>query len=721
MTPNVGRGWPARAALVAAAAVPAACAGLSVNPFVGTQGAGHCNPGATRPFAMVQPGPDTGNGSWAYCAGYQHDDPTLDGFSQTHLNGTGQPEMADFLILPFCGGRTLRKALIDKASERASPGYYAVALADAGVRVEITSTERVALYRLAYRDEDAHLLVDLQHFLWQEAKYEKTCVRGGGATFGEDDRSMSGWHEEKAYWPQHTVWFHAEFSHPVVRKRLLPKDRDWERAPRYVLDFDVKPSERLLVKMALSYVSAEGARRNLAAEMPGWDFDGTCRASRRRWAEILSRVEAEGATDDARTLLKTSLYRLCCQPNLISDVGEKARYSTFSLWDTYRAAHPLYTLLVPERVEAFLDSFLDKAEKTGFLPIWEIYGKEGYDMLGAHSVPVILDAYRKGFRVDLARFFPHVRKTLTEENRPHARAHRRCQWDTYDRLGYLPCDLVPWHSVSRVLECAYDDWCAAEMARELGLADDEAFFRRRSGFWKNLFREGWVCPRLSDGTWERGYRPEWLRRPADYRPNGGCCDTCEGSGYQWSFHVLHDVEGLVGAMGGRSAFLEKLDFLFSHEPQWASDPVLRSQYPYRDASGLLGEYAHGNEPCHHVPYLYSLVGERKRTGALARRICETFYPNAPSGMCGNNDCGQLSAWYVFAALGFYPVNPASAEYVLGEPLFGAVTVELPGGRRLAVRRDAGARGVSLNGRPVVGPVVRHGDLVRGGELAFGEE
>ena len=694
-----------------------------VNPLIGTDAKGHCNPGATRPFAMVQPGPDTGEGSWPYCAGYQYGDGTLMGFSQNHLCGTGQGEMGDVLLLPFCGDGVLRKSAFSHANETATPGYYAVTLDDARVRAELTSTERVAYHRYTYLGEGAkHLLVDLQHGLIGRPSWAHRMTLEGTAEFAADGLSLTGHRLVRQYWPLHRVDFHVAFSRPIVARRLLKNEIDTEKGERWVLDFDLKQGETLEVKVALSYASAEGAKRNLEAEIPGWNFDAVRADSRRAWAEILGRLEVEGAMDDQRTVLYTSLYHLCFQPNVLSDVGKPRRLSTFSFWDTYRAAHPLYTLVTPERIDEFVGSILDHARTTDFMPIWEIYGLEGYDMLGAHSIPVVLDAWRKGFKVDLKEFYPFVRRTITEDNRPTQPPVHRSNWDLYDKYGYYPCDIINRQSISKVLENTFDDWCAAEMAKELGFAEDEAFFRKRSGYWKNIFRAdtGWPCPRRTDGNWLDPYRPEWPIRPKDH-PDGFSTDTCEGTGYQWAFHVLHDVDGLVGTMGGREKFIEHLDFLFSHQAFWVGDPQLENIHPYREICGRIGEYAHGNEPCHHIAYLYTLAGRRDKTAALVRMICETQYPNRPDGICGNDDCGQMSAWYVFAALGFYPVNPAAAEYVLGEPIFDRVRLRLPDGRLLDVRRVKGKTGVFLNGKELHGGVIRHADIVRGGLLEFGKD
>lgn len=696
-----------------------------VNPFIGTGANGHCNPGAARPFAMVQPGPDTGTGDWRYCAGYQYADKTIMGFSQNHLCGTGQGEMGDVLLLPFRGEKVLRKSTFSHANETAGPGYYAVTLDDAKVRAELTGTDRVACHRYTYMGRGpAHLLVDLQHGLVGEESWANRMTIEGFAWFSDDGFSLTGTRLVRQYWPLHRVFFHAVFSRPIKGRRLVKKELPTENGDRWALDFDIEPGGTLEVRVAMSYTSAEGAVGNYRAEAEGKDFDTIRALARAAWNDILSRVEVEGATDDQKAILYTSLYHLCYQPNVISDVGAKTRYSTFSFWDTYRAAHPLYTLLTPERVDDFIASILDHARKTGQMPIWEIYGQEGYDMIASHSIPVVLDAWRKGFNIDLKAFYPFVKHTLVTDNRAPraARLHKpflSCHWGKLDKLGFFPCDVVTWGSVSRVMETSLDDWCAAEMAKALGNSKDEAFFRSRSRCWRNSFKPGagWACPRFSDGKWLEGYDPCWLRRPKGFLAQG-TCDTTEGSGVQWSFHVMHDFPGLVEAMGGRDDFLKKLDFLFTHKPYWADDQSLKAEWPFRDASGTIGEYSHGNEPCHHIAWLWSLAGDRAKTAERVRYICGTQYANRPDGVCGNDDCGQMSAWYAFAAMGFYPVNPAAAEYVAGEPLFPRLRFFLPKGRTLEIHKG-GVSGMTLNGKPVQGVILRHSDLVKGGVLAFG--
>jgi len=676
-----------------------------VDPFIGTSASGHCSPAACVPFGLVQAGPDTGNGSWDYCGGYRYEDKTIDGFSQTHLFGTGRAEMGDVLLLPYCGGTPRRTAALDHAREKARPGFYSLELPDAGVNVKIAAARRAAIYALDYLRPDARLLLDLQHGLTGRKKFMATHVLSNRVEFAADGLSLRGTTFTKRDWGEHAYSYHVAFSRPFKVLAELPR-APGERAGRYVLGFDGAPGT-LLVKTALSVTSPEAARANLAAEIPDWDFDRVAKAAGARWDELLSRTEVVG-TPEERTRWYSALYRLCVQPNDISDAADgRPNYSTLSLWDTYRAAHPFYTLVAPELVKGVVDSMLRHAREKGALPIWSIWGFEGHCMIGNHAVPVIADAWRKGVPFDRREAWRAVKASLTRELPGYAKN----RWSLYDRHGYFPCDVVKFESASMTLECAFDDWCAAELAHDLGETADEAFFRRRAGFWRNVLdpATGFVRGRDSHGAWRTPFDP------GQYGWGDGF-DFTEGCSWQWTWHVLHDPGGLVAALGGKAAFAAKLDELFTRKPNvpaWMSD-----------VTGLVGEYAHGNEPCHHVAYLYRYADRPDRTAERVREICDRFYRNAPDGVCGNEDCGQMSAWFLFSALGFYPLNPASGTYVIGAPQLPAVTLRLPGGAALRMRANDLSRenkyvkSVTWNGRPVKGFLLRHEDLAHGGELVF---
>ena len=665
-----------------------------VDVFIGTQGTGHVSPAACVPFGLVQPGPDTGCGDWAHCAGYQYGDPEILGFSQTHLSGTGCADLTDIRLFPFAGEAPRRFASrYDKSTERAEPGFYEVTLKDVGTSARMTATERVALHEFRYQGEAAGLLLD---FAWGVNGWYDTCSRPVSDIRFDGDRVVCGTLKRRG-WCDRDVHFRIEFDRPIVSRRELSRPVG-EDAPSYVLGFGPDAGGTLKVKCALSTVSAAGAARNMSVELPGWDFAAVRRAAAAKWDDVFSRAEAEGPEEQVK-LFYTSLYRLCVQPNVISDAGEPVRYSTFSFWDTFRAAHPLYTILFPERVPDFVDSILEQGRRTGYLPIWSLWGRENQCMIGTHSVPVLVDAYLKGLvspSFDAKAAFAQVRDTL----RMRHGDRRKEGWDDLDRYGYYPFDVAGAESVSRTLECSYDDACAARFAEALGEKEDAEFFRRRASNWTNVFDRsvGFMRARDSMGRWRTPFDPAAL---GDKR--NGSNDFTEGNSWQYSWHVLQDVPGLIEAMGGCGRFVRRLEGLF------AAPSELKGAYA-NDVTGLIGQYAHGNEPSHHVAYLFRCAGRRDLTAKYVREICRTQYRAAPDGLCGNEDCGQMSAWYVFACLGFYPVDPCGGEYVLGAPQLDRVTLRLPGGKTFS------AESCPSDGASVARNLIHHSDIMRGGKI-----
>ena len=678
-----------------------------VDPFVGTSATGHTFPGACVPFGMVQASPDTGTGSWDYCSGYRYEDKSIRGFSQTHLNGTGGTDLGDVLILPFSGDLESRdwKECIDKKSETASPGYYAVTLKESNIRAEVTATEHAALYRFRYDGKGpARLLYDGQWGLVYKGVLPR-YVR----EFSFELDGKKGFHGmRKTYcWTDRTTAYKVEFSRMCTRVEKLPKRSGTEKGDRYVFDFDLKQGDVLCVKVALSRTNAEAAGRNLDAEIPDWDFGRVRRSAERKWNDIFDRASIEG-TDDQKRNWYTALYHLCMQPNNVADAGKKPFYSTFSCWDTFRAAHPLYTLLYPDTVPSMIDSMLEQGRITGFLPIWPLWGVDTVSMIGVHSVPVIVDAYLKGFPFNHTEAYRQIKDTLTSK-------HRRVKenWDVYDKYGYYPYDLVKGESVSRTLECGYDDWCASLMAAKLGYDEDAAFFLKRSRYWRNVFDPavGMVRGRDSKGNWRTPFNPYAFGHGAG-RDN----DFTEGNAFQYSWHVLHDFDGLVEALGGKKAALEKLKKLFKESDVTTGAPP--------DVTGLIGQYVHGNEPSHHVIYLFTLLGRPDLAAEYVREVFDRFYLPKPDGLSGNDDCGQMSAWYLFSAMGFYPVDPCGGEYVLGAPQMPQVTLKLESGRTFTVKaknfseKNKYVASVALNGKIVTDWKIRHEDIVKGGELVF---
>lgn len=680
-----------------------------VNPFVGAAEFGHCFPGACVPFGLIQAGPETGNCSWAYCSGYQSTDSTINGFSQDRLNGTGCPDLGDLLMLPFSGNalRDNYNSRFDKGSDQAKPGYYSVVLKDFEVKAEMTATEHTTVHRYTFRKNvPAHLLIDFQNGMVSNAKDLYRHVLDSRVNI-ENDHVISGY-SRTLVWLDRTYYYVIEFSKPMTGKTELPKRNDAEKAPRYVFDFNMKPGEDLMVKVSLSSTGVENARKNLQSEVPLWDFSKVREDARAKWNRYLSRVRVEG-TQDQKEIFYTSMYHLFIQPNNIADATEKPFYSTLSLWDTYRAAHPLYTILSPEMVDGFINSMLRQNDQQGFLPIWALWGKETYCMIANHAVPVIVDAYLKGFRgFDAEKAYQAVKTSLTQN-------HRNSYWEIYDKYGYYPFDLVKEESVSRTLESVYDDYCAAQFAKALNKQEDYEFFTRRSGYYKNLFDKQTRLMRGKDskGNWRTPFDSFSLSQASN---SGG--DYTEGNAWQYTWHIQHDVPGLVDLMGGRDYFTGKLDSLFEIT-------VSKEAHGFvADVTGLIGQYAHGNEPSHHVAYLYALAGKSWKTEKLVREITQTKYQNKINGLCGNDDCGQMSAWLIFSNLGFYPVNPCGGEYVLGAPQVKMATISLQDGKTFAVEAvdlsDANmyVQSVELNGNRYDKKTISHQDIMNGGVLKF---
>lgn len=675
------------------------------DPLVGTADNGHTFPGACVPFGLVQPSPDSGNSAWEYCSGFNIADTTLIGFSQTHLNGTGCSDLGDVLLLPFVEETPLRDNPYVKESLTSTPGYASVQFRN-GVSVEMTATEHVSHYLMKYPDPKARkLYVDLQngmvngpgnllfHVLEADIDYESpTTISGRLVTEN---------------WTRREWYFVLVFSEPYVNRTNL-EQTELEKADKMILTF-AEGNKPLGVKVAMSSVSTEGARKSMQAEDPAWDFGKIRKQAHRSWHSLLSRVKVKG-TDQQKKNVYTALYHLYIQPNNIADAGETL-YSTFSLWDTYRAANPFYTILNPEMVDPFVNSMLAQYDKQGYLPIWPLWGSETHCMIGNHAIPTIVEAYMKGFRgFDPERAWEAVKTTLTVN---HARSSR---FDVMDQYGYYPFDIVERESVSCTMEMCYDDYCASVFAEALGHEEDARFFRKRSENWLNLFdpESKLVRGKDSEGNWRTPFDRFALSHAATH---GG--DYTEGNAWQYTWHVQQDPAKLIELQGGPDAFETKLDSLFF------LDTVSENNTGFvGDVTGLIGQYAHGNEPSHHVAYLYQFAGKPRKTEALVREVFDRFYFPRPDGLCGNDDCGQMSAWYLFSAMGFYPVDPVSCRYVLGAPQIEEMSLTLPGGKRFTVKahnlseENKYVEEVLLNGVPVDGYTLSHSDVTGGGTLEF---
>lgn len=692
------------------------------NLFVGNADNGHTFPGACSSFGLIQVSPETGNDSWRYCSGFNFEDDSIMGFAQTHLNGTGCSDLGDILMFPFSGNvkKGVYKSKYDKDSQIAIPGYYKVKLTDFDIDVELTASQRTAYHTYTYNQANpARMLLDMQSGVVWDQKALKTHVLQSEISM-PDKWTISG-HQEVTNWVRRHYYFVIKFDKPyVVKDTLTP--REGENAKRLILEFDLKPGEKLQAKVAMSTVSVDGAETALLAENPDWDFESVKKATQDKWRELFSQIKVKG-TEDQKANFYTALYHLYIQPNNIADVDGKYRgindsiftsktgeyYSTFSLWDTYRAAHPLYTILIPQKVPGLVNSMIAHQEIHGYLPIWTLWGKETHCMIANHAVPVIVEAYFKGFKgFDAEKAYAAIKASLTT-------SHKKSDWETYDKYGYYPYDIITVESVSRTLESGYDDYCAAQMAKALGKNDDYEFFMKRSNFYKALLDPHTKLMRAKDskGNWRSPFNSFLLSHAAS---SGG--DYTEGNAWQYTWHVQHDVEGLIKLMGGKDIFATKLDSLFFLEADVKNTGFVG------DVSGLIGQYAHGNEPSHHVVYLYNYADQPWKTQELVREVFDRFYRPKPDGLCGNDDCGQMSAWYIFSAMGFYPVDPISKSYVLGAPQIEEISIQLSNGKTFTMQakglsiENKYVQSVELNGKPINGFLIKHDDVMQGGTLIF---
>lgn len=692
-----------------------------VNPFIGAADNGHTFPGACCPFGMIQTSPVTGAVGWRYCSEYVYEDSIIWGFTQTHLNGTGCMDLGDVLVMPVNGKRQRQwdeyRSGFSKTTEKATPGYYTVTLNEPNVTAELTATTHTALHRYTFHQADsASLLIDLQHGpAWRDEQYHSQV--SFCETNWENDSTLTG-HVINKVWVNQVYYFAMKFNRPVIASSELPMAAT-EKGKRIIATFDMKPEDQLLMKVALSTTGVEGAKANLAAELNGWDFEAVRQAAKSEWNSYLSRIDVEGTTDEKMNFY-TSFYHALIQPNEISDIDGKYRnakdeivqatggkfYSTFSTWDTYRAAHPFYTLMVPERVDGFVNSLVDQCETIGYLPIWGLWGGETFTMIANHSVPIIAEAYAKGFRgFDAERAFNAIKQTQTVSH------PLKSNWENYTKYGYFPTDLTEAESVSSTLESVYDDYAAADMAKRMGKEEEAAYFAKRADYYKNLFDPStkFMRPKKADGTWKSPFNPSQVGHSESI---GG--DYTEGNAWQYTWHVQHDVPGLIALFGGEEAFLQKLDSVFT----------VKLETTQADVTGLIGQYAHGNEPSHHVAYLYTLAGRPERTQELIRQIFDTQYLPKPNGLCGNDDCGQMSAWYMFSAMGFYPVNPVSGEYVFGAPQFPKFTLHLADGKTFTILAEGLSEehkyidSITLNGKPYTKSYITHEDILKGGTLVY---
>jgi predicted alpha-1,2-mannosidase len=699
----------------------------AVDPFIGTDAHGHVYPGATVPFGMVQLSPDTRDNTWDGCSGYHYSDTSILGFSFNHLTGTGCADLGNVMLMPLVGPVKLvpgdqpgdgYRARFSHKDETARPGYYSVYLPDAKVKVELTATARAGFSRYTFpASDDAHIVLDLQHGIGNNVTEAQLTIENDHTASGY--RRSDGWGGDKVY------YFVMEFSKPFATAGVAQADRDVPgkqttgKETKGHFDFKTKAGEQILVRVGLSTVSVEGARKNLHAEIPDWNFDAVAKAAGRQWEKALSRIKIKTHDQDLEKTFYTALYHTMLAPTLLSDVDGQFRgpdgkvhtakgyeyYTELSLWDTFRAENPLLTLTQPQRVNDLVNTML--AHFTIFgentLPVWTEGGKENWCMIGNHAIPIITDAYLKGFRDWNADEALHDMIASTDKNREGLEAYR-------DK-GYVPSGKDA-QSTSKTLEYAYDDACIARFAKALGKDQIAEKYFARSQNWTNVFdpATGFMHGRNADGSWVTPFDP----RKIDFD------SYTEANAWQYTFFVPQNVYGLIDALGGDQPFVAKLDELF--------DTTEKIPNQLSDVTGLIGMYAHGNEPCHHVAYLYDYAGQPWKTQARTRQIATSLYNDTPAGLCGNDDCGQMSAWYVFTAVGFYPVDPAGGIYVLGSPLVNQATFHLnpkyTRGKTFTVVAKHNSpenkyiQSATLNGKPMNRIWITQKEITAGGKLVL---
>jgi predicted alpha-1,2-mannosidase len=698
-----------------------------VRPLIGTDGHGHVFPGATLPFGMMQLSPDTRDETWDGCSGYHYSDNSIMGFSHNHLSGTGCGDLGNVLLMPTVGPLKLEpgkqpgegyRSSFSHDQEEARPGYYRVMLADPKVNVELTATTRAGLHRYTFpQSDDAHVVLDLWHGISNRPTDSQVTIADNHTLTGF--RRSDGWGGDKVF------YFVIEFSRPFdsagVAKDHKPangQEAQGKNVQAHV-DFRTKAGEVILARVALSTVSVDGARRNLKAEMPGWDFDATAAAAHATWDKALSPIQVESKDENFKQTFYTSVYHTLVAPTILNDVDGKVRgpdgkvhtvqgfdyFTELSFWDTFRAEHPLLTLTQPQRVNDFVKTCLAHFRFANpdnrYLPVWANGGKETDCMIGNHAIPVIVDAYLKGFRDWDADEALDAMIESTNMNRQFL--------DSYRDAGYV-IQKKDEQSAAKTLEYAFDDICIARLARALGKTEIADKYEKRAQNWQNVFdpETGFMRSRNEKGEWVLPFDPKAIDMNS----------YTEANAWQYLFFVPHNVPGLIAKLGGDAKFVAKLDEMFR------PDQKIVNHLP--DVTGVIGMYAHGNEPCHHVAYLYNDAGEAWKTQALVRKVANELYNNSPSGICGNDDCGQTSAWYVYTALGFYPVDPADGVYVIGSPLADSATITLDptfykGGKFTVVAKDNSPQNVyiqsaTLNGQPYTRSYITHDQLVAGGTL-----
>ncbi len=717
-----------------------------VNLFIGTGGHGHTYPGATVPNGMVQLSPDTRMMGWDACSGYHYSDNTIIGFSHTHLSGTGIGDYGDILLMPQTGTPYTQQGSEDLSekgyrsafshdNEQASPGYYSVVM-DNGIKAELTATTRVGMHRYSFpKGEEQSVIVDLGHSLQNHGRenlfievLSDTEIRGGRVT--------KGWAKNQP------IFFYAKFnrSFKVEGYAGTPlKAADSNvisgKNAKAILKFDDATSDQIIAAVSISAVDAEGAKKNLDAEVADWDFDGVVADAKSTWNDALSRIKVKSSCADETTIFYTALYHSSLAPNTFIDVdgryfGQDSKihqaqkgenyYTVYSLWDTYRAQHPLLSIINPEFNADLAANLVKKYEEGGVLPKWDLWSNYTGTMTGYHAVSVICEAYLKGARtfdaelafkacLESSAYTPFEAEFLDKGISTGSLMSIGKEYK--DTIGYIPAD-VEYESVANALEYAYSDWAIAQFAKALGKDKEYEEFSKKGKLYQNYFdsESGFMRGKLKDGSWRVPFDP----RASNHRQD----DYCEGNSWQWSWYVPHDVDGLVALHGSKEAFITKLDSLFTVTSDMTGEQVSA------DISGLIGQYAHGNEPSHHITHLYNYVGEGWKTQQLVDRIFREFYFNDPNGIAGNEDCGQMSAWYILNAIGLYSIAPASCEYSFARPIFDAVTIPLESGKEISIKCEKQSKenmyiqSIVVNGEKYDSNVISYDTLMSGCEIIF---
>ena len=695
-----------------------------VNPLIGTDFTGNTYPGAQVPFGKVQLSPDNGLPGWNRISGYYYPDSTIAGFSHTHLSGTGAGDLYDIMFMPVT--RPYKEAepplgihsSFSHNDEFASAGYYRVLLKDYNINVELTATERCGIQRYTFPKAESSIFLNLKKAMnWDFTLDSYIEV--------VDSCTIRGYRISQGWSPEQHVYFQTRFSRPFddyqIDKTDITTKEKGKIGTAYIarFDFNTEKDEEILVTTALSGVSMEGAALNLQTEAPKDDFDYYYAQAVSNWNTQLGKIKIEGGSTDDQTVFYTALYHSMLAPTIYSDVDgsymgadrkiHKAEgwtnYSTFSLWDTFRASHPLFTYTQPERANEMIKGFLEFYKQSGALPLWNLYGWETNMMIGYHAVPVIVDAYLKGvgdFDPELA-----LEACVASANRDDYHGIGE-----YKSMGYVPAYSDPklWKSwsMSKTLEYAYDDYCIARMAEKMGKADIAQEFYKRSENYRNVFNpaSSFMQPRDEKGNFAKDFKAETYTE-----------DICESNGWQYFWSVQHNIDDLIRLVGGEERFAQRLDSMFTYTP--ASDEELPIF-----STGMIGQYAHGNEPSHHVIYLYNKVKQPWKTQQYAAKVMHELYTNEPGGLCGNEDCGQMSAWFVFSAMGFYPVDPISGQYEIGTPMFPRVELKLANGKTFTVSAPAVSReniyiqSVKVNGEPYKKSYLTHDLIMSGATVEF---